>query len=255
VGDGDGGRGVPFVLAARVDVRVHLAEQHGRDLGPGGADRYQLHVGVDVVGEPLDELRRAGAAHRDADAVGVDPRQRDRLGGGERPALAGQRDGARPKATGRTLLTLPEGDVHGPVAAPLLGVLPGAVERVDDPHALGVEAGEFVLALLAENGVPGTLPRERLHQVDVGLAVAGVAQGFDVTEAAVGAQSQQERARLGREVTGEGMVVVRHELLSTSVGAGAAEDRGPGLPKNLQIESEGPVLDVTQIQADRFLPR
>ena len=39
------------------------------------------------------------------------------------------------------------------------------------------------------------------------------------------------------------------------VGAGPTEDRRRRLPENLQVESEGPILDITQIQPDRFIPR
>ena len=53
---------------------------------------------------------------------------------------------------------LPQRDVHGEVG-PALAVLVRAVERVDDPDALGVEPGGVVLALLAEDGVVAAGPR------------------------------------------------------------------------------------------------
>src|ERR1700760_2264473 len=39
-----------------------------------------------------------------------------------------------------------------------------------------------------------------------------------------------------------------------SVGAHSADDRLAGLPKDLQVEQERPVLDVPEIEPDRFLP-
>ena len=46
-----------------------------------------------------------------------------------------------------------ERDVHGPVLASGFAVLAGAVERVDDPHAVGDEALGTVTALLGQDGV------------------------------------------------------------------------------------------------------
>ena len=48
---------------------------------------------------------------------------------------------------------VPQGDVHGPVVAAVLAELVGAVERVDDPHPVGVEAARVLDALLGQHGV------------------------------------------------------------------------------------------------------
>src|SRR2546430_167398 len=39
-----------------------------------------------------------------------------------------------------------------------------------------------------------------------------------------------------------------------SVRPAPAEDRGPGLPENLQVEGEGPVFHITQVQPDGLVP-
>lgn len=62
--------------------------------------------------------------------------------------------------------------MHRPVGARYLGELAGAIERVDDPGACGVEADEIVLAFFGENCVVGASGQQTFHQEFVGLTVA-----------------------------------------------------------------------------------
>ena len=127
-GHGDRGRRVPLVLTAGVDVGVDGAAQDGRRLDAGRAHRHQL--GAELLGQRRHERRAGGSGSPPS-------RMRSRSPAGRRAGSSvakvtsarGSRDGA-----GGELAVLPERDVHGPVRARHLAVLPGAVERVDDPH-------------------------------------------------------------------------------------------------------------------------
>ena len=59
---------------------------------------------------------------------------------------------------------------------PVLAVLPGAVERIDDPHARGLQPGGVVLALLAQHGVVGAQRGQARSDELVRGAVAARAQ-------------------------------------------------------------------------------
>ena len=78
------------------------------------------------------------------------------------------------RAAGRATAPAPrlavdgQGHVDRPVAAAGLAELPGAVERVDDPHPLGVEAAQVVAALLGQDGVAGGLGLSSVHQAGRG---------------------------------------------------------------------------------------
>jgi hypothetical protein len=80
----------------------------------------------------------------------------------------------------------PEGYVDGPVTSAWLAELAGAVERIDDPHAVGGQSCLVVDALFGEDRVIGPGLRQFGHQEFVGLAISGVTQGVRV--AASGAQ-------------------------------------------------------------------
>ena len=66
--------------------------------------------------------------------------------------------------------------MHRPVGAAGLAELPGAVERVDDPHPLGVEAAAVLGALLGQHAVVGPRPREASTRKWWAAHVAVVAQ-------------------------------------------------------------------------------
>ena len=103
---------------------------------------------------------------------------------------------------------LPQRDVHGPVVAAQFGELPGAVERVDDPHPLGGEPDGVVGALLGQHRVAGPLGSQRLHQEVVGSLVP---RGLPLGPAGVGELGtylEQQLARVGRQAGGN--LVVAH---------------------------------------------
>ena len=75
---------------------------------------------------------------------------------------------------GDEIALLPQRHVHRPVVTGRLGELAGAVERVDDPDPVALEATSVVLALLAEHHVAGTHVGEQAHQQLVRGLVAGV---------------------------------------------------------------------------------
>ena len=107
--------------------------------------------------------------------------------------------------------------MHGPVGAGHLAVFTSAVERIDDPDAVGVETGEVVLAFLAEHGVIGALLGEPTHQQIVSLTVAlGLEhRRWRVIGAETSAEFEEEVACFGGELGGELMIVEGHAAETT----------------------------------------
>ena len=152
-----GRRRIPLVLAAGVHVDVGDALHHGSDFAlrpnPFRPARRPARRGP-----PARPSAAGCATPRRADA----PRSGRRCGDvrrGERDALRGQRDRAGDQFAG-----LPQRDMHRPVVASEFGELPGAVERVDDPHPLGGQSDRIVGAFLGEHRVTGPLGGQRRHQ-------------------------------------------------------------------------------------------
>ena len=124
-----------------------------------------------------------------------------------------------------------ERDVHGPVGATLLAELAGAVERIDDPDAVGAEPDRVVGRLLREHGVVGVGGGERgddelvRRPVALGPEVGGIG--------AVGVHRRPQRdeqlARLGGD--GGGVAVVgsggghRRRTLAARDGTGVRRRR------------------------------
>jgi hypothetical protein len=79
--------------------------------------------------------------------------------------------------------------VDGPVGAARLAELPGAVQRVDDPHPARGQPRGVVGALLGEHHVTGAAGGQFGGEEVVRLPVAGLAQV--VLLAALSAQGQQ----------------------------------------------------------------
>ena len=96
--------------------------------------------------------------------------------------------------------------MDGPVGPSGLGELAGAVERVDDPDPVGVDACGVVRALLGQDRVVGALDGQALEQQVVGAEIAFVAElvGID----ARCPQLDEELSRRGRE--GRGKIGVGH---------------------------------------------
>ena len=131
-----------------------------------------------------------------------------------------QRDGTG----GEAAVAFPERDVHGPVVASGLGEFARAVEWIDDPHAVGVEAAPVVGRLLRQHPVLGMLGGEQLEQVTVRECVAGIAERPGRTGVVV-AQREQELARALCVPGGVGMVI--HVGSSVWTTAYAGPNPGP----------------------------
>ncbi len=103
---------------------------------------------------------RTGPRRDENRAFPIDHRHRRRRVGGQRPVDRRQahRGGGEPVAA-------PQRDVHRPVDAARFAELPGAVERIDDPDALGVEPTRVLLAFLREHGVIGAMDGELVGEV------------------------------------------------------------------------------------------
>jgi hypothetical protein len=95
--------------------------------------------------------------------------------------------------------------VDRPVVSRNLAELAGAVERIDDPHALRAEPHVVVLALLGEDGVRGPGLAQSRHEQLVGLGISGGAELGGLTAPAL-AQPQEKVARTRGELAGQGMV-------------------------------------------------
>ena len=110
--------------------------------------------------------------------------------------------------------------MHGEVAA-VMGVLPGAVHRIDDPHTIRLEAQEVVLGLLAENRVVRKLLAQSSEDVVVTRAICEFRERFrriDVVE--VGClllpETQQQQTRIhGDGVCAFVIAIVCHQELKS----------------------------------------
>jgi hypothetical protein len=89
--------------------------------------------------------------------------------GREHHAERRQADGS-----GDEVVATPEGHVHRPVVTTGLAVLPGAVERIDDPHAVVVEAPGILEAFLGQHRVVGPEPTQLVLQIPLARGVAAV---------------------------------------------------------------------------------
>ena len=140
---------VPLVHAAVVQVDVGVAEHDRHRLGAGRAESNRRRQPSALA--TIDRrVRRPGARGDEARPLAVD-------GGHDRRGIGGRARGRSPAArpprrrNGRdptTRRARPSRD--GPVA-----VLARPVERVDDPHPVGLEASRVLRALLVEHGVVG----------------------------------------------------------------------------------------------------
>ncbi len=144
------GRGVvPFVLPARMGIDVGVTRDDGHRLGPGGPERHDVRV--ERVRDDGRRMRRAASAGDDAEPASVEGRGIGRgITGSVHDANRRERDRAD-----EGLAADCERDVHRPVAPPGLAELVGAVERVDDPHAVRRETSRAVPALLGQDRIIG----------------------------------------------------------------------------------------------------
>ena len=108
--------------------------------------------------------------------------------------------------------------MHGPVAAACFPELPGAVQRVHDPHPVRRQPRRVVPALLRQDGVARTPGRNLRRKELMGTRVARLAQ--IVWVAAAGPEQQQLPARLLGEFGGKAIVVGWHQAGSSPQGPG-----------------------------------
>ncbi len=104
-------------------------------------------VGPESLGDAQRDRRRTAAADDHARRTLVRGRHGRRGIGGQREPHRRQRDGTGDRLAG----AVDEGHVDGPVGAAGLAELPGAVERVDDPDAIGTESRPVLDALLGQD--------------------------------------------------------------------------------------------------------
>ncbi len=201
---------IPLVLAAGVEVDVHLALDRRDHLDAGGAHGHELDI--IALGESPDDRGRTRPGCRDAqwplsgdDCPRTGVRDGRDAGAVEDPAAAGERD----RAGDQSAATLPEGDVDREVHAPGtvrvdLCVLPGAVERIDDPDAAGVEAGRVVLRLLGQHGVRRAMLRQGGGEPRLRCRISGGAECLAVEGHAVGPRALAQRHQDPSGAIGEG---------------------------------------------------
>ena len=157
-----------------MDIGVDITAHDGHRLSSGRSDPDELDV--KSVPQPPQHRGRTVGAGRNADRTrpghrrcchGVaavhltDSRQSDRGVGDHALGAAG---------------ALPQCHVHRPVVAVRQRVLPGAVQRIDDPHPIGLQALEIVVRLLGQHGITGSLSPQPLQQHRISPDVAGVTQ-------------------------------------------------------------------------------
>jgi hypothetical protein len=97
--------------------------------------------------------------------------------------------------------------VNGPVTAARLGELPGAVEGIDDPHPLHLEAAEVVGPLLGQHGVVGPGGGEEREDALVGLAIPRVPEPGEIGPVVRLAQGHEQASGVGTNLASKEMVV------------------------------------------------
>ena len=95
--------------------------------------------------------------------------------------------------------------MDGPVAAPGLTKLPGAVQRVHDPDTVGRQPRPVVAPLLGQDRVARPARRQFGGEELVGTPVSRLAQVASI--ASLGTQPEQQRPGLLRELGGKAIVV------------------------------------------------
>ena len=184
-GDHLGRRAVPLVEAALRDVGIDAS---GEDLAHLRADRPHPHErdtrdaerreGIGQLGDELVlVLQRPGAGHDDAGEAVARQRRLPRCSSGRvrRPVLTRARDGNR---SGREAVSaLPERDMHCEVRA-VVGVLPGAVDGIDDPAPVGLQSRGVVLGLLREDGVARELLTDPRQDPVIGHPIGELGEGL-----------------------------------------------------------------------------
>src|SRR5699024_12533366 len=113
--------------------------------------------------------------------------------------------------------------------------LPGAVERIDDPHSACLRTVRVVDTLLRQNRIARTQTAERGVEELVRGAIPQGSQNLRLVETVPSTQAQQQLSRLVRQVTGHLMIVsdALHRLLRSH----PTGHRRPRLPRELVVQS------------------
>ena len=122
--------------------------------------------------------------------------------------------------------------MHGPVRPPRHGELPGAVERVDDPHPVGPQPLEVVVRLFGQHRVIGPLVTQAAQNQRVGADISGVTErGRKIVTDLLADPQQQPSGLLGN-------------CLEHLVRCGSRRDQGGHPPKCglLRGESAGSIF-------------
>ncbi len=82
--------------------------------------------------------------------------------------------------------------MHGPVGTSGLAVLPGPVERVDDPYTVRAETGKIVCAFFGEHCVLGKLGLERTDEPLVAPQISHPADLIRIRVCSFEAESELE---------------------------------------------------------------
>ena len=103
--------------------------------------------------------------------------------------------------------------MNRPVDATGFAVLAGAVEWIDDPHAVGAESSRVLATLLREHGVVRSVRRELLGEELLREGVAGVLDipGRGALGEQLLARFEEQVARLGGQARGELAVGLLHQ--------------------------------------------
>ena len=83
------------------------------------------------------------------------------------------------------------------------GELPGSVQRVDDPHPVGVHPRQVVDGLLGQHRIGGTIARQAIEDQRVGPLVAFVAEVVGVPEAVPWRDLEQQFTGVAGQLGGQ----------------------------------------------------
>jgi len=168
-----------------VGVDIGFAADHRHSFGAGRS--HEDHLATKGLGDSLGSW--AGAA-----STGDHSRRRSGRLGHDQPIARRQRGLQRRQRNGarRGLAVLHQSDVYRPVGPGNLAEFTCAVEWVDDPGAIGAEAGGVVLAFFRQNGISWASGLQFVHQQVVRSTVAFVFAHGDFGFGQLGSNRNQQ---------------------------------------------------------------
>ena len=159
--------GIPFVLAAGVEIDIRLTAHDRHGLCPGRAHTDQFSAQLFRHGHGFGGRPRAADQHPQ---LFRSRRNRTRTIGAQHEAKARQRN----RANGRHAINR-QRHMHGPVGA-FFAIFAGAVHRIDDPDARLCETFCAVLFLFGQEAVFRPLFAQGMDKKLVGRGIARLAQ-------------------------------------------------------------------------------